>query len=120
MLASAMLLWLDLDPIVICGLVAVAMWVAHAYFGCSLVADLCCGSLGTVFDHKHFGVRVGYSVALYRWRSRCLGRDLASAVDIVMPSLACRHSCDLVSGLFGVLCTPVILSLGTPGFWALL
>ena len=54
MLASAMLLWLDLDPIVVCGLVAVAMWVAHAYFGCSLVADLCCGSLGTVFDHKHF------------------------------------------------------------------
>ena len=83
MLASAMLLWLDLDPIVICGLVVIAMWVAHAYFGCSLVADLCCGSLGTVCDHKHFGVRVGYSVALIRWRSRCLCRDLCGSAGLI-------------------------------------
>ena len=75
MLASAMLLWLDLDPIVICGLVAVAMWVAHAYFGCSLVADLCCGSLGTVFDHKYFwrpgGILCGWLLPRSYKTSRC-------------------------------------------------
>ena len=42
-LAAAMLLRLNLDPIVICGLVAIVICSALAYFVFQLVADFCCG-----------------------------------------------------------------------------
>jgi hypothetical protein len=42
-LASAMSLRMNLNPIVVCSLVAIIICSALAYFVCSLVADFCCG-----------------------------------------------------------------------------